>query len=325
MKPEELKEKLAGVTCVMHTPFKENEDVDYEGLRKNTRFLVNAAKRHKKNLVLSPACTYGEFYHLSFEERQKVLETVIDEVNAELPVIAGPMFPSTHETLKLAKCAQSAGADGLLVAVPYYVTPSEEEMYRYFSTIAENVNIGVIIYNNVDATKHHVDPPVVSRLIENNSNIIGVKACISSFNMLYEMMKFEPKIRVLSGKGELQYAMLASLGCKGFFSGIANWYPEYPFDLADAAISQDYQKLWQLTKKMDPYREFLAKVRGKRRTTSLLGRYFVTDYSYYAVSKAVMDYRGLAGGNPRSPFLPITNDEKKELRSFLQKIGLPLE
>lgn len=323
MKPQELKEKLIGVSCVMHTPFKENEDVDYDALRRHARFLVNVSKNHKRDLILYTACTLGEFFHLSVEERMKILETVVDEVNGAVPVIAGPMLPSTRETIKLAKHAEAVGADGLLVVLPYYITPCEEEMYRYFSAIANSVDIGIILYNNVDATKHHINPPLLKRIVDDNENIVGVKECMSAFNMLYEIMKFEPKVRVIGCKGEQQYAFLAPLGCKGTVSFISNWWPEYSLDVLDAGLEKDYDRMWNLVRKMDPFRAFLGKIKSKRRTTSLLGGYFTTDFSYYAVSKAAMECRGLTGGSPRSPFMSISDEDKKELKEILTKIGLP--
>jgi 4-hydroxy-tetrahydrodipicolinate synthase len=320
MEPEKLKERLSAVCVVLHTPFKDSEELDIDGLRRNVSFLVESAAKSKRNLVLIPTGTAGEFFNMSDEERKKVISVTIEEANGKVPVVAGTACAGTRQTLILSKYAEDAGADGVMVVLPYYVSPNEEGMYMHYKTLAENLEIGIMVYNNIDATKSHIDPPLMERIIE-LPNIISLKECSLDMHMWYEMMKFEGRIRVIHGKGELPYAMVSHLGCSGFVSLIANWYPEYSLEVLDAGLTKDFKRLWELIKKLEPYRQFVKKVLERRKPTSVLCKYFTREFTYYGISKAAADLCGLCGGRPRSPLSSLDEKEKKELKEVLQEIG----
>ena len=121
MNLEELKARMKGVYVVQATPFTETGEVDVEGLRENTRFLLNqSAGRH---ITLVPAGSTGEFYALSDEDRKKVIRTVVDEVKGKVTVLAGTAQAATGETLRMSRYAEEMGADGVQVVLPYYHVP----------------------------------------------------------------------------------------------------------------------------------------------------------------------------------------------------------
>lgn len=123
------------VVCVQLTPFKGNEDVDYEGLKENNQFLVEKSKGEP--LVLVPAGNTGEKYALTDEEWKKVIKTVVDAANGKVPVIPSASHSGTRPALERAKYAQDVGADGVMVVLPYYHVPEEEGLYLHYKKICD--------------------------------------------------------------------------------------------------------------------------------------------------------------------------------------------
>ncbi|MEM3653580.1 MAG: dihydrodipicolinate synthase family protein, partial [Candidatus Bathyarchaeia archaeon] len=154
MEPEKLKERLKGVFVVVATPFNEKDELDEEGLRYNLNFLVEKGKGKPLSLII--AGSTGEFYALSEEEHKRLIKIAVDEVNGKLVLIAGTGQAGTKNALKISKYAEDVGADGVMVVLPYYHVPTENGMYQHFKTIAEGIEVGMLIYNNPDTTKTYI-------------------------------------------------------------------------------------------------------------------------------------------------------------------------
>lgn len=324
MKPEELKEKLSAVLVVMVTPFTKNDEVNVEGLRENTRFLVEEGAG--RPLVLVPTGSTGEFYTLSDEERKKVIKIVVDEANGKLPVIAGTAQAGTKQTLMMSKYAEDVGADGVMVVLPYYHVPSEEGMYQHYKTIAEGINIGVLIYNNPDTTKCHINPPLMAKLAE-VPGIVGDKENTKNLMTYYLIKKLAgDKMPILCGLGEFWFSLEALMGCPGYISGMANYAPGISLELLDAAMKRDFEKVWKIIERLRPLLEFQQKVDAAHGpTTTILPKGYEESYMWLAVIKEAMNLSGLCGGSPRLPILPLTKKEKEELSKVLTNIGIPVK
>ncbi|MEM3942080.1 MAG: dihydrodipicolinate synthase family protein, partial [Candidatus Bathyarchaeia archaeon] len=220
MKPQELREYYEkGVVMVVQlTPFKEgNEELDLEGLRENTEFLVEASK--KGPLVLTPAGSTGEIYTLNDEEYKKVLKIVVDVAGGKVPIVPGASHSGTKVAMEKAKYAQDIGADGVMIVLPYYHVPVEEGLYLHYKKICESIDIGVVIYNNPDVSKIYMKPHVLRRLIEECDNIVAVKENTPNVAMLYDQIrKCGDKVPILQGRGEWWFGLTACLGVRGYIS-----------------------------------------------------------------------------------------------------------
>jgi len=247
---------------------------------------------------------------------------VIDEANGKVPVIAGTGRPSSKMTIELSKWAQDAGADGIVVVLPYYVTPDEKGIHDHIKKITGSVDIGVILYDNTDATKIYVDPALIERMSEDFLNLIGVKENSTDAIYWYSLKPLQGKLTIIPGKGEIPYASFVHMGVPGFTSAIANFCPEISFEVFKAGQERDYGKMWEVLKRLDPYRKFVKKVSAKRKTTSVLGKRFTTNFTYYAVIKTAAELRGLAGGPLRAPLPRLNEEEVKELKNVLIQMGL---
>lgn len=323
MDPERLKERLfrGAVLVVMATPFKKNGEVNIEGLRLNTGFLLERAAGSP--LILVPTGSTGEFYALSDKEYMRVVKTVVEEAGGRLPVIVGASAEATGKTLALCKHAEDVGADGVMVVLPYYFVPSEEGMYQHYKTIANGIDIGVLVYNNPDTTKCHIRPKLMAKIAE-IAGIVGVKENTKNLMTYYQMTKLVgEKIPIICGTGEFWYALESLMGCPGFVSSHANYAPEISLDLLDAGGKREFERAWEVIERMRPIFEFGSKVeRAHGPTTTILPRGYAEGYMYVGVVKAAMDLVGIHGGYTRLPIQGLTDIEREELKDTLTRVGI---
>jgi 4-hydroxy-tetrahydrodipicolinate synthase len=160
LSPDDMREKTKAVVIVQATPFNKDGSLDLEGLKTNTQFLKERCGG--KRFVLVPAGSTGEFYAMSETEHIKVIETVIETTGGAIPVVAGTGAAGTGQTIALSRAAEKAGADGVQVVLPFYHVPSEEGLYRHYASLADAVNIGVMIYNNTAVSKLWMPPHIMA-------------------------------------------------------------------------------------------------------------------------------------------------------------------
>jgi len=311
------------VMCVQLTPFKENEDVDYEGLKENTAFLIDASKGEP--LVLTPVGSTGEKYAVTDEEWKRIVKVVVDVANNRVPVVPGASHSGTRVALERARYAQDVGADGVMIVLPYYHVPEEEGLYLHYKRIADALDIGVVLYNNPDVSKIYMMPHVLKRLIDTTDNIVAVKENTPFIPTLYEHIKtVGDRVPILQGRGEWWFAATVFLGVRGYISGYANFMPRICFDLLKAGLSGDYNRVKEIMRKLDPYEEFIARMcRKYGPSTTILPYPYISSYMVYAVMKATMDMLGLRGGHMRLPLLDLKEEDKRELEKIVfEKLGL---
>ena len=279
--------------------------------------------------MFTVAASTGEFYALSDKEHRKIIETVVAEVNGQVPVIAGTSQAGTRETLRISRFAEKAGVDALMIVSPYYYIPTEEGIYQHFQTVANRVNIGIIVYNNSQVSGCWIQPHLMAQLAT-IKNIIGLKENTSNIMDYYRMRKaLDPTdIVMLCGIGERMFSfetLYASNTLKGFVTSFGNFAPHLSYNLYEASKRRDFAKIQSLiVDYFDPYRDFLEKVTSAHNLyTSILpaitrGR----GVMQLSVIKKAMDILGLCGGRVRLPLVDITKQETEELRRILEAFGL---
>lgn len=169
----------------MATPFDENLKVDYKKAIKLAKKLVDEG-----TTSLLVCGTTGEAPTLTSEEKSKLIKTIRDNVN--VPIIAGVGTNSTRITIENSKIALDSGADGLLVVVPYYNKPNQDNLYNHFKTVAEKTNADIMLYNVPGRTGTNMLPETVARLAEID-NIFALKEASGNTAQLSEMVKRTPE------------------------------------------------------------------------------------------------------------------------------------
>jgi 4-hydroxy-tetrahydrodipicolinate synthase len=319
--PELMCEKIKAVVVVQATPMNRDGSLDLHGLKANTQFLVERCAG--KRVVLVPAGSTGEAYALSDAERLKIIETVIGATAGKLPVVAGTASAGTERTVELSKAAGSAGADGVQVVLPYYHVPSEDGLVRHFLKLADALNIGVMIYNNPVVSKLWMAPHLMARCAE-HPNIVADKENTSEVT-LYKAMRdaIDPaKMSVLCGLGDLQFAYTAALGCPGFVTWTANLAPGLSLELLDATDAYDFHRVRKIIAKTGWLYEFAGVCARRRGRDPWILPGFASGHIYVGILKAALEIVGLAGGPVRGPSDDLTADERAELKTLLQDIGV---
>lgn len=239
-----------GAITALVTPFK-NGHVDEDALR---NLIEDQIAGGIDGLV--PCGTTGESPTLSHDEHDRVIEITIDAAKKRVPVIAGTGSNSTAEALRLTKHAQEAGADGALIACPYYNKPTQEGIYQHFELIAKNVPIPMIPYNIPGRTGVNMSPELIARLSK-ISNIVGIKEASGSLKQMNDVIDLcAPDFDVLSGDDGLTIPLMA-IGGKGVISVASNLVPRDVSSMIDAMEAGDLQGARALHAKMSPLFDIL--------------------------------------------------------------------
>jgi len=232
-----------GSLVALITPFK-NGRVDFKTLAKLVEFQIENGTD-----ALVPVGTTGESPTVDVAEHEKIIEAVIKAADGRVPVIPGAGGNATAEALELTKFAKKAGAAATLQVTPYYNKPTQEGLYRHFSTIAEKVNLPIVLYNVPGRTSVSLAPATVARLAK-NSNVVAIKEASGSMDQTSEILSL-CDITVLSGDDSLTLPLM-SIGAKGVISVAANIVPKDVHDMTAAALKGDFAAAGVLHKKLFP-------------------------------------------------------------------------
>lgn len=321
LKPDEMRERMKAAAVVLATPTNSDGSIDYPGLRANTEFLIERARGRR--LVLVPTGSTGEAYAISDADRLKVIETVVETSNGRLPVVAGTAKAGTALTIELSKAAEKAGADGVQIVLPYYHVPSEEGLYRHFAQIADALNIGVMIYNNVLVSKLWMPPAVVARCSEHPNIVADKESAADVVQWKAVRDAVDPaKMTILCGPGDLLFAFEAVFGCQGLVTWTGNFAPELSLDLLEAAHACDFAKVREAVAKVGPFYEFVGVcARNRGRDPWMLPGY-TAGHIYVGMMKAALEMVGLAGGPVLGPGDELTESERVQLHGLLVQAGV---
>ena len=251
------------------------------------------------------AGTTGEPSALSLEEREHVLETAVKHVRRRVPVLAGTGTNNHAETLRLTRFAKRIGADAALVVVPYYVRPSQEGLYRYFRTIADAVDIPIVIYNIPGRTAVNMEPATIARLARDCRNIIGDKEANKDFEHVTRVLHLCGRtFLVYSGIELLCFPMLA-VGGAGHVSATGNVLPREVAQLYDLAASGRWDAARELHYHLLPMNEAL---------------FLETNP---VPVKTVLGLMGKIDPEVRLPLVPMSPENLDRLRQVMAAYGLP--
>ena len=222
-----------GTYTALITPFRDDGAVDEPALRR----LVNAQIEAGISGIV-PVGTTGESPTVSHTENIRVVEIVVDEANGRVPVIAGTGSNSTSEAIDMTIQAKKIGATASLQVAPYYNKPSQEGFYRHFTTIADDVDLPMIVYNIPGRTGKNIETATLKRIAAHR-NIVAVKEASGSIPQMMEVLEQLPEdFAVLSGDDNLAFPLTA-LGGRGVVSVISNLIPGRMTGMIRTALDGD--------------------------------------------------------------------------------------
>src|SRR5689334_13915941 len=211
---------IHGIIPPVATPMRADEDLDLPRLRWFLDELI-AAGVHGV-FVLG---TNSEFYALDEREKQEVIATAVGHVRKRVPVFAGTGAETTREAVRLTRMAEREGADGVSVITPYFISPTQQEIYDHYRRIAECTSLPVLLYNNPSTCGGlKIDVETVARLAQ-IPNLVGIKDSSGDLQNTMEYIRVVPeRFAVLQGRDTMIYPALL-FGARGAVPATANVVP----------------------------------------------------------------------------------------------------
>ncbi|WP_026691278.1 2,4-dihydroxyhept-2-ene-1,7-dioic acid aldolase [Alteribacter aurantiacus] len=254
MRYDEAKQRLRGSIAPIVTPFRQDYSMDLDKLTELIDWHVESGSH-----AISVTGTTGEPSSLTVAERITVMETAGKAVNSRVPFVPGTGSTNHDETVDLTKKAQEMGADAALVIVPYYNKPSQHALYKHFKTVADSVDIPLIIYNIPGRTATNLDVNTLARLNEDCPNIIGVKESNKDFEHINRvLLNCGRDFNLYSGIELLCFPMLA-IGGAGHISATANVMPGKVAEIYNAWEEGDVKRAQDLHFELMPLNDVLFK------------------------------------------------------------------
>jgi len=289
---------ISGVLTALVTPFDANAKLDISALDRIVDFQIE----HGVD-ALVPVGTTGESPTVSHEENIEIVERVIQRSEGRIPVIAGTGSNSTEEAIRMTKLAKTLGAYASLQVAPYYNKPTQEGLYRHFTTIADSVDLPMVIYNIAGRTSVNIETSTLMR-IARHPNAIAVKEASGNLSQMMDVISSKPKdFTVLSGDDAIALP-LTLLGGSGVISVASNIVPRYMRQMIGAARGGNLEEARTM------HYELLPLFKGLFLETNPIP------------VKACLAQMGLIEAVWRLPLCPPSDATAKMLRDILKGQGL---
>ena len=210
-----------GCGTALVTPFTDDGEVDFETLRKLINFQILEGV---DSLIICG--TTGESATLSTEEKKEIIKFSVQITRRRVPIIAGTGSNNTKTSIELSKYAQSVGADGLLIVSPYYNKTTQAGLIKHYRSIAQSVDIPIILYNVPSRTGLNIEPSTCLELSK-IKNIVAIKEASSNISQVAQIAHLcKDNLHIYSGNDD-QVIPILSLGGIGVISVLSNLYPKY--------------------------------------------------------------------------------------------------
>jgi len=227
--------ELKGMGIALVTPFKADESVDYEALKKLVEFQIQNSTDYL--VVLG---TTAETAVLTEEEQSEIVRTVVTQVRRRIPVVRGVSGNFTQALVKKMKEIDYEGVDAILSVTPYYNKPSQEGIYQHFKAVAEATDIPIVVYNVPGRTGVNMTAATTLRIAADFEHVIAVKEASGNIVQINEILKNKRDgFQVISGDDGLTFPMIA-LGAAGVISVIGNALPLEFSRMVNLALAGDY-------------------------------------------------------------------------------------
>ena len=287
--------QLKGVFTALITPFSDKGEVDEEGLRANIRYQID--KGINGLVVLG---TTGEAPTLSDQEKVRCVQIAKEECADRIHLMVGTGSNSTEQTIRQSRLAEELGADSCLVINPYYNRPNQEGIYHHFKSVAESIQIPLMIYHHPGRTGCRIHNDTILRLSD-ILNIIGIKDASGNLSDVSDWMEqVDPSFCLFSGDDTLVLPSMA-IGGHGVISVASNIVPKEMINMVSAALEGDYNTARDLHYHLTPL----------FRTLSL-------DTNPITI-KAIMNEIEMAAGPCRLPLTPLLESNLTIIKDILPK------
>lgn len=312
---EALKRQLEGCYVTVPTPFRDVEGlpVDEAALRSYVAFLLDGGLTAETAVFLAGGAA-GDFSTMSFDERVRVAEVVIDAAGGRVPVAMGAQTTSTLELVRLAKAAERIGADYIQVSCPFYFTHTEGDFEEFVRAAAEAApNTGLIIYNTFWTTTN-ISFGMVERLAE-IPNVVGLKwATPRTDAMEFESVTshFSKRFTIIDNNLFFAFSAMPSLGARAFEVHLCNFWPEWGLKLVREIGAGNYPEVARmLVEEAMPFYKLWVEIE----------RDYTSGDGY--LDKLCMELVGLPSSRCRPPTRDVRDRYRAATLAMMRSIGVP--
>lgn len=288
----------APVGVAMVTPFHPDGSVDYDAAASLAKHLVDQGIDH---LVLSG--TTGESPTTHLDEKEQLIKSVRQAVGKDLYITAGAGSNDTEHSVRMARSAQEAGADGILLVSPYYSRPSQEGLYQHFAKVAGQIDLPVMLYDIPGRTGVAIGDELLMRLAEID-NIVAVKDATGKVEVGARRIN-ETGLAFYSGDDGLNYSWLTH-GAVGVISVVGHVAAPSYRKMVQLAENGDYQGALQLSLELEP----LVKALMGGGQGAVMAKHAL------ALQKVI------PSDTLRLPLAPASAGDIAQLRAALERFGL---
>ena len=287
-----------GSMTALVTPMHEDGSIDKAALNDLIEWHIQS-----KTSALIAVGTTGESATLEPDEQFEIVSTMVKQAAGRIPIIAGTGTNSTRSTIKLSENAKSAGADACLIVTPYYNKPPQRGLYQHYKTVAETVDLPIILYNVPTRTGCDLQPETVERL-SNIPQIIGIKEATGKIERAQEILKrCGNSFAILSGDDATAFELMRA-GAQGVISVTANIAPFKMHQLCEACLNRDY----------DTAKKINAELMLLHKNLFLESNPIPAKWALHQMGKIQLGIR--------MPLLPLDKNYHEEVKSAMQKAGV---
>ena len=251
---------------------------------------------------LTPLGSTGEFAYLSFPQRRRIVETVVQAAGKRVPVVAGVASTTTADAVSQAREFERIGCDGILAILEAYFPVPDEGVFAYFAAIAEAVSLPVVLYTNPNFQRSDLTLAVIDRL-SRIKNILYIKdASFNTGRLLSIINKVEGRMKVFAASSHIP-ACVMLIGGVGWMAGPACVAPRQSVQLYETCVRGDWAAAMELQRPLWTLNQAFAK------------------FNLAACIKGGLQLQGYDVGDPLPPQAPLSPEGIKDVRQALIQIG----
>ncbi len=275
--------------------------IDHRG-----RILTDVLGRLASDLIkagvhgLTPLGSTGEFAYLNPAQREAVVRSTTEAAGGQVPVIAGVASTATAEAVEQAKTYQALGADGILAILEAYFPLKDGQIESYFRSIADAVDIPLVLYTNPQFQRSDLSLDVIARLAE-HPRIRYIKDASTNTGRLLSIMNRAPRMKVFSASAHIPAAVML-IGGVGWMAGPACVIPRQSVRLYDLCRAGNWAEAMKLQRDLWRINEAFAR------------------FNLAACIKAGLQMQGYAVGDPVPPQTALGPAEREAVESILAEV-----
>ena len=308
--PDAARERLVGCYVTIPTMFRDGDlEVDLPAIRRHVGFLIDGGITTGNGVLLACGAA-GDFTTLTFDERLRVTDTVVQEAAGRVPVVMGAQTTSTRELVEFARAAEGMGAEYIQTSPPFYFEHTEDDFFEYIVAATDSAEIGVIVYNT-HWTSYGLSLGLIERLAE-IPKVVGLKWSTPDNGF----MEFEKVVSRYSHQfsiidNQLRFAISHMLGARAIEVHVCNYWPQWGVRLWDLLQNSAYVEAQQeLMRVALPFMELWEEILE-----------FTGGDGY--LDKLCMEVVGLGSSRCRPPTRDVRGRFLEPVKDMLSRTGVP--